>query len=411
MAIPVLNFPFLSGTDKYQKSFADSLLLPEQLMAAQLSNKILGPKAQYAEPLTRNELLASELKNRIDQIKANYAEPNAQEELKKLQQYNQYYAPNIQSEIGLRGAQTDKTRYDLAHPGLMAGGNAAQLEYLKGLGGKINPEQVQNLIKGLSQAPMADIAAKQAYAQTAQQNLLAKPFKALPKEYQDNYIATLKAAGYTDQEAGRAAINNRDLGSMLEAKGYKSDLSDLPTPQPVLTSAAKSALLRSNMAKAGLDAADDFINEGISHYAGQPTIQGSPLGFYKDALSGKNKDKQSDFIAATVLAQDQAFLRARQAGAPLSQGLLQHTLDTSLTNVQGKYAFTSPEVFKAAATKIKKTFDDINAAENKAAYGSSFNKKNNFERYEASPEDINFTAKKYGLTPEQVRQRIKSGGG
>ena len=44
-----------------------------------------------------------------DTTKAQYLKPGLEEELKKAKLYNQYYAPNIESEIGLRKAQTGES--------------------------------------------------------------------------------------------------------------------------------------------------------------------------------------------------------------------------------------------------------------------------------------------------------------
>jgi len=48
--------------------------------------------------------------------KAKYLQPRLEEELKKAKLYNQYYGPNIESEIGLRGAQAGQAK---AHTGLL----------------------------------------------------------------------------------------------------------------------------------------------------------------------------------------------------------------------------------------------------------------------------------------------------
>ncbi len=48
--------------------------------------------------------------------KAKYLQPGLEEELKKAKLYNQYYGPDIESQIGLRGAQTKQAN---AHTGLL----------------------------------------------------------------------------------------------------------------------------------------------------------------------------------------------------------------------------------------------------------------------------------------------------
>ncbi len=319
MPLPIIQFPTSGIENPFTSAFNKGLMIPSDLIRQQLANKISGVQAQYAEPNALQNLVSQQLANRLREVQAQYAEPTAQEELKKLQQYNQYYSPNMQSEMALRNAQTQHY-------------------------GELN----KNLEAG-------------------QQPGVSNEFNKLPKPSQKAYIDQIIAMGYSYPEAIKHAYSGTDFGDLAQAKGFDRDLQDVPKAESELTGATRTQLARSNMAKAGLDAADEFINKGIANYAGQPKALGTPIGFYKDSMLGINKDKQSDFIASTVLAQDQAFLRARQAGAPLSQGLLHHTLETSLTNTKASMPFTSPEVFKEASMKIKKAFDDINAAENKVA--------------------------------------------
>src|SRR5581483_7657696 len=105
---PMLTFdqanPWLTGLHKneelYQKKLEDQ--------KNQIMNSILGVKQQYAQPTAQQELMAQMLQNKINEAKAKYAEPSEQEELKKLQLANQYYGPNIESEMSQRRAQTNK---------------------------------------------------------------------------------------------------------------------------------------------------------------------------------------------------------------------------------------------------------------------------------------------------------------
>ena len=112
------------------------------------------------------DIFSKILAQQIARVQAQYAEPMAKEGLLKEQQYNKMYIPNIQSEIGLRGAQAgklgketqwydreassrinaqgaqaahataeaDKIKYMLQHPGFMGGDETKQIEALKQMG-------------------------------------------------------------------------------------------------------------------------------------------------------------------------------------------------------------------------------------------------------------------------------------
>lgn len=63
-----------------------------------------------------HDILGQILGGYTDMTKARYLQPGLEEELKKAKLYNQYYGPNIESQIGLRGAQAGQAR---AHTGLL----------------------------------------------------------------------------------------------------------------------------------------------------------------------------------------------------------------------------------------------------------------------------------------------------
>jgi len=373
-------------------------------------------------------LLAKELENqkaaiqnKIYGVEQKYAEPNAQQALQKAILFNKYYGPEKEADISHTASLTNRTNQLLPMELLAAQLGNKQKQYdldnpqAESQAGK----QLHDLVKSGYITPERAQELSQSIASNVGTSTAGSAFKELPADYKASYLATLKAMGYNDQEAAKAAIEGKDLGDLAQAKGFERDLSDV-NPKPALTGAGRTALNRSNLATAGLNAADEFINNGISHYAGQVTFNGTPAGFYADALLGRNKDKQADFIAASTLAQDQAFLRARQAGAPLSQGLLQHTLQTSLTDKRASFPFVKPDVFLEASKKIKKQFDEINKAENRASYEGTAKSNESSENQKAkreigdtskaySDEDIQYTAKKYGISPDEVRKRLNKG--
>jgi hypothetical protein len=72
------------------------------------------PSSMNEYPL--NDIIGKVLGGYTDMTKAQFLKPGLEEELKKAKLYNQYYAPNIESEIGLRGAQAGQAN---AHAGLL----------------------------------------------------------------------------------------------------------------------------------------------------------------------------------------------------------------------------------------------------------------------------------------------------
>lgn len=377
------------------------------------------------------ELIAKDLANRqasinnqISGVQQRYAEPNAQQSLLKAILENRYLpqekAANIAHTSSLTNRVNQMLPMELEAERLK--NQQAQREYNNPLYGSTETKQ----IAALQDAGVITPEKAKELVQHVANNMQSSKsgFKELPADYKAAYLSTLENAGYNHQEALHHALNDDDLGDMLQAKGFQRDMSDLPSSPSVPTGATRTRLQRSNTATAEINYSSPFIDKGIAHYSGQPTIKGTPLGFYKDAIMGLNKDAQSDFIAASTLGQEEAFLRAAQAGAPLSQGLLNHTLNTSLMDKKASFPFVKPEVFLEAAEKIRKQFAGMNKAANQAAYKtgaiksdesdgrSPQNKKFMREVEEPandySEEDITHTAKLKGISPEKVRAQLQA---
>lgn len=87
------------------------------------------------------------LQNALKQNEAQYAQPNSQQALQQAMLQNQYYGPNMESEIGLRGAQTGlagqqskMVQFQMEHPELFGQSPAAMLEWLKKNGVDVNSQ-------------------------------------------------------------------------------------------------------------------------------------------------------------------------------------------------------------------------------------------------------------------------------
>lgn len=335
MPIPVMSFPvieskgdpFLKGFRGGEEDYRKQMSFPAELLAkelenrkAQIFNQIYGVQAKYEEPMTQQKLEGLKLGNTHQGL------------------VNQFYAPEMQSQIGYRNAETNKVNTLLPE--------------------ELRKYQLSNI------AQQRNISGEGAPSGITS-------FDRLPPDAKNSIVSRIMSLGFNEQESWNHARAGTDIGDLAQMRGFSRDLSDAPPPKPILTSAGRSQLIRSNMANAGLNAADDFINKGISNYSGEITLGGTPAGFLKDAALGKNKDKQSDFIASSILATDQGFLRGRAVGAPLSQGLLKHTLQTSLTDVKAKFPFVKPEVFQEAMKKVRAGINAINKAENESAMNFS----------------------------------------
>lgn len=106
------------------------------LVGAERGQKFMQNAIQFPQDM-QTKILA----NQIAQVQAKYADPMAKEGLTAAQQANQWNPKIWGSEIGLRGAQatnlgaeTDKTRYMLQHPGFLGGEETKSMEALRQMG-------------------------------------------------------------------------------------------------------------------------------------------------------------------------------------------------------------------------------------------------------------------------------------
>jgi hypothetical protein len=120
-----------------------------------------------------NDMIQNIMSGYTDMTKAKYLQPGLEEELKKAKLYNQYYGPNIESQIGLRGAQAGHAN------SLTAGQNITNRFLPQSLQAQINERGARTGLLGeqmtgahienewLPQKLQAGIAESQANAQKA----------------------------------------------------------------------------------------------------------------------------------------------------------------------------------------------------------------------------------------------------
>lgn len=144
--------PMLVGAERGQKFMQNAIQFPQDMQA-----KILA--------------------NQIAQVQAKYADPMAKEGLTAAQQQNQWNPKIWASGIGLQGAQatnlgaeTDKTRYMLQHPGFLGGDETKSMEALRQMG--LVNEHYQQIIQPQAQQqqpPMQQPSMQQTPMQPPQQ--------------------------------------------------------------------------------------------------------------------------------------------------------------------------------------------------------------------------------------------------
>ena len=369
---------------------------------------------------------AKRLANAISAVNAQYAEPLKMEELEKAQLYNQYYGPDIESQMGLRSAQAglagaqaglagteaEKIRFLLKNPAYMnpeaamisyalqqqtpsgnaPQANASQTSAMPAIGtgigmpaippaGQQMPAQQAagqpaitntNTQAGAGPAwapfntpnPMANAILNKQFAGPAYQARMTQGWDWVhtPVDAQNYQIAQLAGAGIDPSSAVAQLSSGKKVGEILKENGF--DPNNPPEPDFLPTRGNIEKLKQRQAALKELNIINDFVQKGYGPYA--QTIAGmSPLQI-KDALLGLNKGQQEDFLAARILSSESSFLRLTVAQSPAGSNAVDEIMKRSMLDVEPLRANVTSDVWigaqKKADAKLNEAFQKASEA-------------------------------------------------
>lgn len=327
------------------------------------------------------ELRQAQLENMIKQVQANFAQPFAEQDLQKAKLYNQYYAPDIQSQIGLRGAQaglagseTQKNKYLLEHPGLMGGDAAKEIQSLMDLG-LVNKDQLsksnfngqQNSQSGFNPAPfqtgngLVDSLLNKPFAQMAYQQRMNQAFNWVhsPVDAKNYMVAQLAGAGVDPSEAVNLLSSGKTVPEILQSHGF--DPSNAPEPDYLPTRGNVQQLNQRKAAMAAVNSLGDAVREGLGPYS--QTIGGLSPQQTLDAIMGRNKEEQVKFLAARAIVPELTTMRLTASGGRATVHAIEAMQNASLNQIKSIRALIPKDVWIAAQKEID---DQINKAMNAA---------------------------------------------
>lgn len=393
ISFPMLSFeqanPSLVGAKYGQEMAQSGLKFPLEQEARRLANAIAAVNAQYAEPLKM-------------------------EELEKAQLYNQYYGPDIESQMGLRSAQAglagaqaglagteaEKIRFLLKNPAYMnpeaamisyalqqqapsgnaPQANASQTSAMPAIGtgigmpaippaGQQMPAQQAagqpaitntNTQAGAGPAwapfntpnPMANAILNKQFAGPAYQARMTQGWDWVhtPVDAQNYQIAQLAGAGIDPSSAVAQLSSGKKVGEILKENGF--DPNNPPEPDFLPTRGNIEKLKQRQAALKELNIINDFVQKGYGPYA--QTVAGmSPLQI-KDALLGLNKEQQEDFLAARILSSESSFLRLTVAQSPAGSNAVDEIMKRSMLDVEPLRPSVTSDVWMGAQKKADK---------------------------------------------------------
>lgn len=386
---PSLSFadanPYLTGAEVGRQSMRDSINFPMDMLSKELANRINAVKAQYEEPHNIADLIKKHLENTHKELE------------------NKYYGPNIESEIGLN-------RANISHIG------AETNKLNKMLPGDLIAQQLSN-------------RQKQQETQSPGNFVVSSEWKNTPADTQKALIAQGLVFNPNIQEVTRHFISGGTMGDLAQAAGFdRNDPSTWPPPGQNPSKKTQSMMETAKIARAGIESISDQVAKDAAPYI--KTFGGVPTEHIKNVL--KNVDDSEAWgrsMGANTIMHDIAIAQSRSGGVMPGISAMKQILGASGQNLDKVPGLAkNPAAYMAANKYIGEYIAKLNDAESKA-YQELYRPKNkktveakNLEEFEKqnppsnkttdgySDEDIQFTAKKYNISPEEVLKRLKQRG-
>lgn len=318
-------------------------------------------------PLPGYQSMGEMIQNRLDQGLQNRLQ---QEKVKNALIQSKYAEPMTQANIASKEANTNRLNFQNQNPLYGQPGMAGQLgaaDLLRKNPGLASDPNALNMLERSMQANLGN--------RETQQQLMAKQasgydFNSLPVSTKEYVLAQGAGMGIYPDDMRKMLTSGKSVSDIALEKGF--DPNSLPEPIYPLTKAGQTQLKQRKAAIEELGVLGKTLSEWAGPYSQQ--IAGySPLQV-KDALTGKNKDQQAKFLAARMLAPEQAAIRIKAMGGNVGIEAIREMTEKSMMNGHAFQALVKPEVFNKANELVESAIKDAVDAANKAstkAIGSS----------------------------------------
>lgn len=204
--------------------------------------------------------------------------------------------------------------------------------------------------------PLADAILNRKYAQPAYQQAMGKAFDWVhtTPEAKTYEIAVGAGMGMTPDQFVHERTQGKSIAQIAQEQGY--DPNNLPPPDFLPTRQNITMLKRRQAALKEVDSLGKFVREGLAPFAS--TISGYSIPQIAAAISGSDKQKQIDFLAARMLTPELANIRQNLAQGNAGITAAQEIMHRSLMNHKAFQAFVTPDVFLKAQEKADKVLKD-----------------------------------------------------
>lgn len=301
---------------------------------------------------------------------------------------------------------------------------------------KYNEQAMKNALTKQygEQEKEAEIASKLAYAQYMNMGgahgagggldnkLSMAMWRSLPQNERTEIAATLRGAGVPVDEGVRRMMNGETINEIVES--YGKDINETERKYAA-TASNVTQIKNAEGAEAELQSINNKVTPWLSKYS--RTIKGYSPNQIVDAIKGGNPDEQAKFLAGRALQPELAGIRTRILGGSTAHQALKEVKDVALGNFKVFSPLISPEVYEKTQKYIDEAIEEgfkarkesvygLNKSSSRDEMGAEHQKINQMmnEKYKQREEKLTIkhpaiqsTAKKYGITPQQVLQEIE----
>lgn len=265
------------------------------------------------------------------------------------QQQAQYYGPNIESEMALRGAQIGKLNREAEDPyaGQVPPGAVGQawwLQQLKERYGEDSPV-VQDAIDNIKTAR----ASQESTANRNRALTESLAYRSLPMPVKNQMVATAVGMGMDPAAAAQMLASGATLDQMADFAGI--DLDNVTPVYPLANETIKQLQNRRAFISE-LEQLNKNITEGLAPYS-EKAFGFSPKQI-AEAIKGENPDKQAKFLAARALSPELSALRLKSAGANVGIEAIRDMTEKSLQKSRVFESMVTPEVYERMNNYIDK---------------------------------------------------------
>ena len=214
-----------------------------------------------------------------------------------------------------------------------------------------------------------------------------------PNDAKINDLGQLAGAGYNTNEANRRLSEGESVDDLLKEKGF--DPKNPPEPIAINTPADRTKVNQQKASLAELDYMENFIAEALGPYS--RTVFGFSPAQVKDALQGKNKQQQIDFLAARGLSPELSGLRLLVANARATVPALRDMTTKAMTDIKILRPLVDEETWTAVEHKIGEKLQEAGRRANAARL--NYKIKDKLQNNQVTEDDLE------ALKAEQARRR------